>query len=56
VTLNWRQAITSALVGGAIGAVVTLILRGSVSEESVKVILGVALMIGGSRLIEFKKS
>jgi hypothetical protein len=56
VTLNWRQAITSGLVGGAIGAVVTLVLRGAITEESLKIILGVAFMIGGSRLIEIRKS
>jgi hypothetical protein len=56
VTLNWRQAITSALVGGTIGAAVTLVLRGSVTGESLKIILSVALMIGGARLIETKRS
>jgi len=56
MTLNVRQAITSALVGGIAAIIVSLMLHhGALSSSQVAFAAGLGVAIGASRLIEVSK-
>lgn len=56
MTLNLRQAITSALVGGIAAILVSLALHhGSLSSNQFAFAAGLGVAIGASRLIEVGK-
>ena len=56
MTLNFRQAATSALIGGIAAALVGLVLhRGAFGSSQFAFAAAVGLAIGASRLIEVAK-
>ncbi len=52
---HWRQAITSALVGGAAAGVASLFLHGTMTSERLAFVVVIALAVGASRLIELRQ-
>ena len=56
MTLNIRQAVTSAVVGGAAAIVVSLVLHhGALSSNQFVFAVGLGVAIGASRLVEVSK-
>jgi hypothetical protein len=55
VNLNWRQAITSAIVAFIPGALIIFVLRGTIDGPSLGVLVTVAIMVGASRLVDIKR-
>ena len=53
--LNLRQAITSAIVAFAAGALVIFALHGKIGRSEMETIATLALVIGASRLVDTRK-
>lgn len=53
--LNFRQAITSAVVAFAAGAAVTLALHGAIGRGGMETLLTLAVVVGASRLVDTKR-
>ena len=52
MTLHWRQALTSALVGSMAAILVTVAIHGTPSRDRLALALAIGLAVAASRLIE----
>lgn len=53
--LNFRQAVTSALVAFVAGILVTFALHGAIGRNGMEMIGTLAVVIGASRLVDSKR-